>query len=206
MIRRPHTRANRCAATADAKPKLNAIQQRKLANLQWLDPQAMFEDFDTTKDGSISVLELREGLRRHGVPADLAELVMKDIDEDGDQQIDAKEWQKHFYKSHLVTCPQVPSCFPLIAASPPPNRLLTSSQMLFFPSSTQLLPFPSPHLVILLPIRHTWPPARERNLRRPAQQPRGMQHPSGRGAGHHNRAAERCDVAHHAQVLQRDVG
>ena len=75
---------------------------RKLQALQWSDPSKLFEDFDEHANGFVTMNELREGLRRHGVPVELAELIIKDFDCDVDGQISSTEWSRHFYRSRLV--------------------------------------------------------------------------------------------------------
>lgn len=82
--------------------KLSVDQKKKMATLQWQDPKALFEKWDGDGSGSLSGIELREGLKSYGLPPDLADSIAFALDQDGDGKITQQEWQSEFYKSPLV--------------------------------------------------------------------------------------------------------
>ena len=95
------------SAVREAQPRLNSNQQRKLAALQWVDPNDLFATYDLNSDGVISAAELAEGLGRQGIPSAMAELVVSDMDADrinGDRIITKTEWARSFYTSRICTC------------------------------------------------------------------------------------------------------
>ena len=86
-------------------PKVTADQKKKLAALQWQDPKRLFATWDRDGDGQVTGLEIREGLRAHGLSAEMANEIIKDLDTNEDGDIDKSEWESQFYKSRLVTVP-----------------------------------------------------------------------------------------------------
>ena len=82
--------------------RLTKKQKQTMASIQWMDPNELFDKWDTNFDGRISNLEIREGLRAMGLPTEMANALIKDLDTNEDDDIDREEWQSQFYKSSLV--------------------------------------------------------------------------------------------------------